>query len=116
MYPQISQITQKQICVICGLLLSVDAVAIVTADGGIIAEATGLRSLRRIDVKPAGAHAVEKLPDPFYDFAANALPVVIGEHGILRAQAQVVELARAIQTFIPPVLRAANHVVTTTCD
>src|ERR1044071_7782059 len=67
------------ICVICGLLLPVDPIAIVTADGTIVAEATGLQALRRIDDEASGADAVEKLPDASNDLLANSLPVVVRE-------------------------------------
>src|ERR1051325_7289675 len=102
--------------VLSAALLSIDAVAIVATDGGVIAEAAGLQSLRWIDVEPAGAHSVEKLPDSLHDFAANALPIIVRENRILRPQPQVIQLARAIETFITPVLRATNYVVTTARD
>ncbi len=47
---------------------------------------------------------------------ADLLPVFIRENRILRAQSQVIQLARAIETFVAPVLRAANHVVAAAGD
>src|SRR6187431_2110721 len=82
--------------------LSFDSVAVVTAQRAIVAKAASLYSFRRIHAEVARAHPIEKLPDLRHHLLANRLPVFVRENRVPRAQLQVVQLARAVETFVAP--------------
>src|SRR5215212_3965534 len=104
------------ICVICGLLLPINPIAVVATEGAVITKAARLQALRRVNDETSGADTVEKFPNTRDYLLANSLPVFIREHRILCAQVQVVQLARTIQTLVPTILTAANYVVSAAGD
>src|SRR5215470_9423222 len=92
-------------------LLSLNTVAVVTTNSGVVTKPARLRSLGWIDTKITGAHAVEKVPNLRDHLRADRLPVVVSKNRIARAQMQIVQLARALHAFVATVLRTTNDVV-----
>src|ERR1700752_4350877 len=68
------------------LLLSFNAIAVVPADGAVVAKAARLQTFRWVNTKITRSHPIEKLPNLRDDLRTNLLPILVRKERIPRAQ------------------------------